>query len=126
MQHCKVVPDSGIKEIFACGIRIPGLRNQNSDLGIRNPTNNWNPKSKFHWQGPRIEYAIQNPIKTVLDYLTADPRQYLWLIRTLIDLLSIVLAIVTQSPNLNVSVSLSNYPYQMKEIKTQNTFLCFY
>ena len=74
MRQCKVFPDSGIKEIFTCGIRFPVLRNQNLDLGIRNPTNNWNPKSKFYWQGPRIEYAIQNPIKTVLDYLTPQTR----------------------------------------------------
>ena len=68
MQHCKVVPDSGIKEIFACGIRIPGLRNQNSDLGIRNPTNNWNPKSKFHWQGPRS--SMQSRIQLRLSWIT--------------------------------------------------------
>ena len=130
MQHCKVVPDSGIKEIFACGIRIPGLRNQNSDLGIRNPTNNWNPKSKFHWQGPRIEYAIQNPIKTVLDYLPADSRQYLWLIRALIGLLSIVLAIVTQSPNsmclfpaFNFTIQLSLPNERDKDTKYFSMFL---
>ena len=68
MQHCKVVPDSGIKEIFACGIQIPGLRNQNSDLGIRNPTNNWNPKSKFHWQGPRS--SMQSRIQLRLSWIT--------------------------------------------------------
>lgn len=31
MQHCKVVPDSGIKEIFACGIRVSGLRPRNQE-----------------------------------------------------------------------------------------------
>ena len=31
-------PDSGIREIFACGIR-------NTAQGIRNPTKDWNPES---------------------------------------------------------------------------------
>ena len=34
-------PDSGIWEIFACGIR-------NSSQGIRNPANDCKPKSKIH------------------------------------------------------------------------------
>ena len=41
---------SRIREIFACGIQNPGI--QNSALGIRNPTNDWHPESKFHWQTP--------------------------------------------------------------------------
>ena len=36
--------DSRIREIFACGIRI------------RNPANNWNVESKFHW--PRIPNRV--------------------------------------------------------------------
>ena len=39
---------SRIREIFACGIQNPGI--QNTALGIRNPTNDWHPESKFHWQ----------------------------------------------------------------------------
>ena len=41
---------SRIREIFACGIQNPGI--QNTALGIRNPTNDWHPESKFHWQTP--------------------------------------------------------------------------
>ena len=34
--------------------------------GIQNPTDDWNPESKFHWQ--RLESSIWNPeSKTVLD-----------------------------------------------------------
>lgn len=39
---------SRIREIFPCGIQNPGI--QNTALGIRNPTNDWHPESKFHWQ----------------------------------------------------------------------------
>ena len=35
--------DSRIQEMFACGIRNIAQR-------IQNPTNEWNPESKFHWQ----------------------------------------------------------------------------
>ena len=41
---------SRIREIFACGIQNPEI--QNTALGIRNPTNDWHPESKFHWQTP--------------------------------------------------------------------------
>ena len=58
--------DSGIREIFACGIWNPAIGFWNSALGIQNPANDWNPESKFHWQG------IWNPeSKAVLDYLTS-------------------------------------------------------
>ena len=51
--------DSGIREIFASGIRNWGkillvecgileFGIQNTAPGIRNPTNEWNPESKFH------------------------------------------------------------------------------
>ena len=55
--------DSGIQEMFACGIRIqgkcllveceiPGFRMRHTAGGSRNSTNDWNPESeyKFHWQ----------------------------------------------------------------------------
>ena len=38
-------PDSGIQEIFACGIRILGFGFRNTAQGIQNPTNDWNPES---------------------------------------------------------------------------------
>ena len=53
------VMESRIREIFACGIRDPGIflvlesaildfGFQNAAQGIRNPTNDRNPESKFH------------------------------------------------------------------------------
>ena len=45
---------------------------QNSTQGIRNPANDWNPESKFHWQGirnPETTAWSQVP-KTALVYLT--------------------------------------------------------
>ena len=38
-----------IRDFFACAIRNPGLQLEFSS-GIRKPTTDWNPKSKFHWQ----------------------------------------------------------------------------
>ena len=35
---------------------------RNTAQGIRNPTNNWNPESKFHWQ--RLESSTWNPEST--------------------------------------------------------------
>ena len=45
---------------------------QNSTQGIRNPANDWNPESKFHWQGIRNpETTAWSPVSTTsLDYLT--------------------------------------------------------
>ena len=40
------LPGSG--KFIACGIQNPGI--QNTALGIRNPTNDWHPEFKFHWQ----------------------------------------------------------------------------
>ena len=37
---------------FCCGIRKPGLGIRNTAQGIRNPTNDWNPESKFHLKNP--------------------------------------------------------------------------
>ena len=37
--------DSGIREIFACGIWNPAIGFWNSALGIQNPANDWNPES---------------------------------------------------------------------------------
>ena len=46
----------GIRTSFACGIRNPGL--WNPEYSSRNPTKDWNPKSKFHWQ--RLESSTWN------------------------------------------------------------------
>ena len=36
----------GIRDIFSCGIRNPGF--WNPEYSSMNPTNDWNPVSKFH------------------------------------------------------------------------------
>ena len=50
--------------IFACGIRKSEMcksgilvfcRVRNTAQGIRNPTKDWNPESKFHWQESGIQ-----------------------------------------------------------------------
>ena len=52
--------DSGIWEIFACGIR--NSRFWNAAQRIQNPTNDLNPESKFSWQRFRnLVPAIRNP-----------------------------------------------------------------
>ena len=66
-------PDCGTREIFASGIRNPGLI-RNTAQGIRNPPK-IGPESKLHCQ--RLEYSTWNPesaawnpeSKTVLDFL---------------------------------------------------------
>ena len=67
--------EPGIRGIFSCGIR-------NTAQGTRNPTNDWNPESKFHWQ--RLKSSTWNPestawnpeSRTMLDPLT---RSDVWL-----------------------------------------------
>ena len=59
---------------------ILGFGLRNTAQGIQNPTNDWNPESKFHWQilESSIWNIIRNPestawnpeFKTVLDFLT--------------------------------------------------------
>ena len=67
-----------IRDMFACGIRNP--RFWNPDHCSRNPTNDWNPESKFHWQRLEsstcnLESMARNPdSKTVLDSLTRGER----------------------------------------------------
>ena len=86
------VRDSGIRKILACGIRnlekiflveseILGFGIGNSAQGIRNPTNDWNPNSKFFEQRPESstwnsdQPTAWNPeSKIVLDSLTWDDR----------------------------------------------------
>ena len=55
---------SGIRpEIFSCGIRNAGIWNPSSAHGIGNPTNDWNPRPKFYWQGLRTK--IRNPNREI-------------------------------------------------------------
>ena len=48
-------------EFFSCRIGNPELWIQNWAQGIRNPTNNWNPESKFLYQGIRNPTNNWNP-----------------------------------------------------------------
>ena len=44
-------PDSGIREIFTCGIGFLDFGIRNTAQGIiRDPTNDWNLELEFHWQ----------------------------------------------------------------------------
>ena len=52
--------ESWILEIFACVIRNPGLGIRNIAIGIPNPTNNWNPESKFHWKIGNPRRGVQS------------------------------------------------------------------
>ena len=64
-------PDSGIWEIFACG--------------IRNPANDCKPKSKIHWQGirsPIPESWIQNPRLSWIPLHVASQLRNKWEQRT--------------------------------------------
>ena len=47
-------PESG--KILLVESGILGFGTQNTAQGIRNPTEEWNPESKFHWK--RLEYGI--------------------------------------------------------------------
>ena len=54
-------PESGKFLLVESGILGFGIRN--TAQGIRNPTYDWNPESKFHWQSP--ESRIWNPRREV-------------------------------------------------------------
>ena len=54
-----LVESAGMRENFPVESGIQGFGIWNMALGIRNPTNDWNPGSKFHW--PRI----RNPVPGV-------------------------------------------------------------
>ena len=67
-------PDSGIREIFVCQIRnlgkfclwnpeswVFGIRN--TDQGIRNPTNDLNPESKFLFQRLESIYKVVEKLR---------------------------------------------------------------
>ena len=49
--QCKGFLESGVQGNFVCGIR-------KTVQGVRNPSNDWNPESKFHYQ--RLEYSTWN------------------------------------------------------------------
>ena len=59
-------PDSGIWEIFTCGIGILdfGIRNMSQGI-IRDPTNDWNLELEFHWQ--RLESWIHGVKSRIQD-----------------------------------------------------------
>ena len=60
--------ETGMRENFACGIRSPGVCNPEYAQEIRNPTNDWNPESKFYRQ--ILKSSTWNPeSKTILDSL---------------------------------------------------------
>ena len=50
--------ESGIQGNFVCGIR-------KAVQGVRNPSNEWNPESKFHYQ--RLEYSTWNLRRGIQD-----------------------------------------------------------
>ena len=52
---------SGIHHTFAVKLRILGSRVRNTAQGIRNSTNDWNSKSKFHLKNPNLVPEIRNP-----------------------------------------------------------------
>ena len=83
-------PVSGTKEIFACEIRnvvnfsfvksaILGFGIWNTAQGIRNPTKDWNPESKFHKKDWNTVPETRNPrrgipLRGVMDSLTCMGR----------------------------------------------------
>ena len=42
------------ERILLVEFEILGFRIRNTAQGIRNPTKDWNPESKFHWQRIRV------------------------------------------------------------------------
>ena len=50
--------ESGIRQFYLVPVeyRILGLSIRNGGQGIRNPTKDWNPEFKFHWQRSGIQY----------------------------------------------------------------------
>ena len=59
-------PDSGIREIFACGIR-------NEAQGIRIPTKDWNQKSNPRFYLKRLESSVWNQESTAWNPESEDP-----------------------------------------------------
>ena len=47
---------------FPVGILVEWIAPLNTAQGIRNPTKDWNPESKFHWQ--KLESSTWNPEST--------------------------------------------------------------
>ena len=63
-------PRKGI-QFQESGKILLGFSIRNTTQGIRNPTNDWNPKSKFYWQRPKL---YNNP--TPLEFNQATPNAY--------------------------------------------------
>ena len=67
--------DFRIREFLLVESGILGFGIRNTAQGVRNPTNDWNPEFKFHWQ--KLESSTWNPestawnpeSKTALDFL---------------------------------------------------------
>ena len=62
-----------------------GIRN--TVQGIRNPTNDWNPESQFHWRRIRDPWSAWNPeFRTVLDFFIGEklfhtrPSHFFWIL----------------------------------------------
>ena len=68
-----LAPRFGSPNVRKWGIRGFGIRN--TALGIRNPTNDWNPESQFHWQ--RLESSTCNPESTAQGIQNPRPS-WIW------------------------------------------------
>ena len=79
-KQCGVAPCNGIRilesgKFLFVESEILGFGIRNTGQGVRNPTNDWNPESKFHWQ--RLESRSWNPdSRTVLDSLKGGEMRF--------------------------------------------------
>ena len=76
---CLWNPQSG--KLFLLEHKILGFGFRNTALGTRNPTNEWNPESNFHWQRSWIQYlnwksgihGVQSSIQDSLEFPRMGP-----------------------------------------------------
>ena len=101
------IPDSGSREILACRIRDPA----NFRCGIRNPTNDWNLESKFHW------LKIRNPIPGIRNPLRGIRNPRLSWIPLHVTIPQLLLKLHHDSA---ISLALVNKPYWV--LNEQNRF----
>ena len=73
---CKVIQILEYNKFLLVESRVMGFGIPDSALGVQKPANNWNPESKFHWQGNSESSSLNvksmawnSEFKTVLDYL---------------------------------------------------------
>ena len=114
---------SGFREILACRIRDPanfccGIWNprlwnstEYTSQGIRNPTNDWNPESKFHW------LKIRNPIPGIRNPLRGIRNPRLSGIPLHVTISQLLLKLHHDS---TISLALVNTPYWV--LNDQNRF----